>query len=127
MWDCVRCVHCTEYCPKEVAPLQAIERLRAEAINQGVVDNHGAKHVESMVDSIKRVGRLDEAAMTFKTLGFLRSLGMIPFGLKMEMHGKMPVPLIFPQIEKIEEVKKIYEEIEKKRRKETPNSQQADS
>jgi len=116
MWDCVRCVHCTQYCPKDVAPLQAIERLRAEAMKEGVVDNHGAKHVESMVDSVKRVGRLDEAAMTFKTLGFLRSLGMIPFGLKMEMHGKMPRPLIFPQIEKIEEVKKIYEEVEKRKK-----------
>ena len=69
-----------------------------------------------MVGSVKRVGRLDEAAMTFKTLGFLRSLGMIPFGLKMEMHGKMPMPLIFPQIEKIEEVKKIYEEVEKRKK-----------
>ena len=116
MWDCVRCVHCTQYCPKDVAPLQAIERLRAEAMKEGIVDNHGAKHVESMVDSVKRVGRLDEAAMTFKTLGFLRSLGMIPFGLKMEMHGKMPRPLIFPQIEKIEEVKKIYEEVEKRKK-----------
>ncbi|HBR18467.1 MAG TPA: succinate dehydrogenase [Deltaproteobacteria bacterium] len=116
MWDCVRCIHCTEYCPKDVAPLQAIERLRAEAIKEGVIDNDGARHVESMVDSVKRVGRLDEAAMTFKTLGFLRSLGMIPFGLKMEIHGKMPMPLIFPQIEKIEEVRKIYEEIEKKKR-----------
>ncbi|MBI5048407.1 MAG: succinate dehydrogenase/fumarate reductase iron-sulfur subunit [Deltaproteobacteria bacterium] len=116
MWDCVRCVNCTQYCPKDVAPLQAIERLRAEAINQGVIDNHGAKHVESMVDSVKRVGRLDEAAMTFKTLGFLRSIGMIPFGFRMEMHGKMPMPLIFPQIEKIEEVKKIYEEVKKRKK-----------
>lgn len=115
MWDCVRCVHCTEYCPKDVAPLQAIERLRACAMEEGVIDNHGARHVESMVDSVKRVGRLDEAAMTFKTLGFLRSLGMIPFGLKMEMHGKMPMPLIFPQIENMDEVKKIYEEIEKRK------------
>lgn len=115
VWDCVRCIHCTEYCPKDVAPLQAIERLRAEAMKEELTDNHGARHVESMVDSVKRVGRLDEAAMTFKTLGFLRSLGMIPFGLKMEIHGKMPMPLIFPQIEKIDEVKKIYEEIEKKK------------
>lgn len=116
MWDCIRCIHCTQYCPKDVKPLRQIERLRAEAIKQGILDNNGARHVESMVDSVKRVGRLDEAAMTFKTLGFLRSLGMIPFGLKMEMHGKMPMPLIFPQIEKIEEVKKIYEEIEKRKR-----------
>jgi len=53
--------------------------------------------------------------MTFKTLGFLRSLGMIPFGIKLEMHGKMPFPLIFPAIEGMDEVKKIYEEAEKKK------------
>ncbi|MCK4791901.1 MAG: succinate dehydrogenase/fumarate reductase iron-sulfur subunit [Desulfobacteraceae bacterium] len=112
MWSCVRCFHCTEYCPKEVAPLQAIERLRSRAIKKGVLDNQGAKHTTALVESVKRVGRLDEAAMTFKTLGFLRSLGMIPFGLKMEMHGKMPHPIIFPAIEDIEEVRSIYKKRE---------------
>ncbi|MBI5559707.1 MAG: succinate dehydrogenase/fumarate reductase iron-sulfur subunit [Deltaproteobacteria bacterium] len=117
VWDCVRCVHCTEYCPKDAAPLEAIERLRAKAIEEGVVENPGAKHVLSLVDSIKRVGRLDEAAMTFKTLGFLRSLGMIPFGLKMEIHGKLPHPIIFLAIEGMKEVKKIYSAVEKRRKK----------
>ncbi len=115
MWDCVRCVHCTEYCPKGVAPLEAIENLRAEAMQKGLDDNHGAKHVDSMVDSIKRLGRLDEATMTFQTLGFIRSLGMIPFGLKMQMHGKMPRPHLFPIIEGMDEVKKIYKAHEKER------------
>lgn len=113
MWNCVRCVHCTQYCPKGVSPLKQIESLRSRAIKEGVLDNPGAKHVEAMADSVKRVGRLDEAAMTFRTLGFLRSLGMIPFGLKMEKHGKMPKPIIFPQIENIAEVREIYEEAER--------------
>ena len=121
IWDCVRCVHCTQYCPKDVAPLQAIERLRAKAMKEDILDNHGAKHVESMVDSVRRTGRLDEAAMTFKTLGFLRSLGMIPFGIKLEMHGKMPFPLIFPAIEGMDEVKKIYETVEELRSKSKDN------
>lgn len=114
MWDCVRCAHCTEYCPKDVSPLKAIELLRSRAMKEGITDNHGARHVEAMANSVKRVGRLDEAAMTFKTLGFLRSLGMIPLGIKMEMHGKMPKPLIFAQIEGMDEVKKIYSEMEEK-------------
>lgn len=118
MWDCVRCVHCTQYCPKGVAPLKAIEELRSKAIKLGVTDNHGAKHALSMANSIRRVGRLDEAAMTFKTLGFLRSLGMIPFGIKMELHGKLPKPLILPQIEGMDEVKKIFNEVEGKEEKE---------
>lgn len=116
MWDCVRCVHCTQYCPKGVEPLKAIEMLRSRAIEEDITDNAGAKHVEAMADSVKRLGRLDEAAMTFKTLGFLRSLGMIPFGLKMELHGKMPRPHIFAQIDNIEEVKRIFEEREKEKK-----------
>jgi succinate dehydrogenase / fumarate reductase iron-sulfur subunit len=115
MWDCVRCVHCTEYCPKGVAPLKQIEMLRSAAMAKGIADNHGAKHVEAMVESVRKIGRLDEASMTFKTLGFLRSLGMIPLGFKMQMHGKMPHIHLFSQIEKIEEVKIIYEEIEREK------------
>lgn len=117
VWDCVRCVHCAEYCPKDVSPLEAIERLRSGAVKEGITDNHGAKHVLAMVESVKRVGRLDEAAMTFKTLGFLRSLGMIPFGIKMELHGKMPHPIIFPAIDNIEEVRTIFEAAEKKKKR----------
>ena len=111
MWDCTRCIHCTEYCPKGVEPLEAIERLREKAMTEGIDDNPGARHVMALVDSVRRVGRLDEAAMTFKTLGFLRSIGMIPFGLKMEIHGKMPHPILFPVIENIEEVRKIYKKV----------------
>jgi succinate dehydrogenase / fumarate reductase iron-sulfur subunit len=115
VWDCVRCFHCTEYCPKDVAPLRSIEKLRSRAIKSGIIDNHGAKHTLSMTDSIKRVGRLDEAAMTFKTLGFLRSLGMIPLGIKMQLHGKMPRPIIFPKIKGMDEIDKIYRVRYKKR------------
>ncbi|WKZ33492.1 MAG: succinate dehydrogenase/fumarate reductase iron-sulfur subunit [Thermodesulfobacteriota bacterium] len=114
IWDCVRCIHCTQYCPKDVKPLKQIESLRSAAMKAGVLDNPGARHVEAMADSVERFGRLDEAAMTFKTLGFLRSLGMIPLGLKLERHGKMPRPYLFPQIMEIDEVRAIYDEIEKK-------------
>jgi len=110
MWDCVRCVRCTQYCPKGVSPLKQIERLRSEAMKAGVLDNHGAKHVEAMAVSVEKFGRLDEAAMTFKTLGFLKSLGKIPMGIKLQLHGKMPHPYIAPQIEEIDEVRRIYKE-----------------
>lgn len=114
MWDCVRCVHCTQYCPKGVAPLRQIERLRSAAMKAGILDNPGAKHVEAMADSVEKFGRLDEAAMTFKTLGFLKSLGKIPLGIRMELKGKMPHPYIVPQIENIEEVRDIYKEADRK-------------
>ena len=80
----------------------------------GILDNPGARHVEALADSVEKFGRLDEAAMTFKTLGFLKSLGKIPLGIRMELHGKMPHPYIVPQIEEIEEVREIYKETGKR-------------
>ncbi len=118
IWDCVRCVSCTEVCPKDVAPLTTIEKLREEALAENLDDNPGAKHALALVDSVKRVGRLDEATMTFKTLGFLRSLGMIPFGLKMQLHGKMPHPILFPAIGKLDEVRGIYKVRDRQRKNE---------
>ncbi len=117
MWDCVRCFQCTEYCPKGVEPLKQIERLRGKAIEADIVENQGAHHVVSMTDSISRIGMVDEVAMTFKTLGVLRALGMIPFGLKMQMHGKAPMPHVLPRIENLEEIHKIYKIIEGKHNK----------
>jgi len=116
MWTCSRCIECTEVCPKDVKPLKAIEALRAEAIKAGITDNAGARHVVSMVDSVGRTGRLDEFTLTFRTLGLMRSIGMLPLGIRMELHGKMPLPTIFKAIDGIEEVKRIYGETEKEER-----------
>ncbi|MBE7415426.1 MAG: succinate dehydrogenase/fumarate reductase iron-sulfur subunit [Deltaproteobacteria bacterium] len=80
IWDCVRCLHCTQYCPKDVKPLKQIESLRSAAMKAGVLDNPGAKHVEAMADSVERFGRLDEGRHDLQDTGFLRSLGMIPLG-----------------------------------------------
>ncbi len=112
IWDCARCVMCNEYCPKGVEPMTAIERLRAEAIREGIVDNPGARHVEALIDSVRRVGRLDEAVYTFRSLGLLRTLGMLPLGIRLELHGKMPHPRIFPAIEGIEEVRELIKSVE---------------
>jgi len=112
MWDCVRCFHCTEYCPKGVEPLRQIERLRGAAIEKGITDNKGAHHVVSMTESIHRIGMVDEVVMMFKSLGLLRSIGMIPFGLKMQLHGKAPMPHVLPRIKNLEQIHKLYKQIE---------------
>jgi len=105
--------------------MRQIEKLREAAIKKGIHSNHGAKHALAMADSIRRFGRLDEAAMTYKTLGFLRSLGMIPLGIKMEFHGKMPKPLLFAQIKKLGEVKKIFKAIENEENKSASTKKKA--
>ncbi len=112
IWDCTRCIMCNEYCPKQVNPMTAIEKLRSEAIHAGIRENAGARHVEAMVDSVKRVGRLDEAMYSFKSLGLIRSIGMLPQGIRLELHGKMPMPVIFPAIDGIEELRELFKVVE---------------
>jgi succinate dehydrogenase / fumarate reductase iron-sulfur subunit len=45
VWDCTRCNYCVEVCPKGVAPMDRILALRRKAIEDGLVDTLGARHV----------------------------------------------------------------------------------
>ena len=107
VWDCTRCNLCIDRCPKDVRPLDQITKLRQEAIKAGIVDNKGVRHVMAFKSDIKSHGKLNETTMPLKTVGVLRSLGMIPMALRMQMKGKVPFPLL-KDIEGIEDIEKIY-------------------
>src|SRR5882757_4470475 len=51
IWDCTRCYFCNERCPKGVDPRDAIAKLGAEAIKQGIDHDMGAKHANWFVKS----------------------------------------------------------------------------
>ncbi len=107
MWDCTRCNLCIDRCPKEVRPLDQIIRLREEAVKEGITDNKGVRHIMAFVSDIRSSGKLNETTMPLKTVGILRTLGMIPMALRMQLKGKVPFP-IQKDIEGIEDVEKIY-------------------
>ena len=46
IWECTRCYFCNERCPKGVDPRDAIAKLGAEAMKEGIDDDMGAKHAE---------------------------------------------------------------------------------
>lgn len=110
-WDCTRCNLCIDRCPKGVRPLDQIEKIREEAVKAGIVNNKGVRHIMAFKSDIRSHGKLNETTMPLKTVGVLRSLGMIPMALRMQMKGKVPFP-IMKNIEGIEEVDKIYKIIE---------------
>ncbi len=110
-WDCTRCNLCIDRCPKGVRPLDQIVRIRQEAMKAGIKDNKGARHALAFQSDIKNHGKLNETTMPLKTVGIIRSLGMIPMALRMQMKGKVPFP-IQKDIEGIKEVKKIYKIME---------------
>ena len=69
IWDCTRCYFCQERCPKGVDPRDAIAKLGAESIKQGIDRDMGAKHANWFVTSAKTTGWLRETELVPKTQG----------------------------------------------------------
>jgi succinate dehydrogenase / fumarate reductase iron-sulfur subunit len=92
IWDCVRCNFCVEVCPKDVKPMEAIIRLRREALSAGLTDHPGATHITAFMDIVKHEGRLNEARMPLAMVwpNPLRMLAILPLGLRMFRKGKVP-------------------------------------
>ena len=92
IWDCVRCNFCVEVCPKDVKPMEAIIRLRREAIKADLGDSPGGRHITAFVDIVKKEGRLNESQQPMIMLWKSPSLFFqaMPVGLKMGLKGKLP-------------------------------------
>ena len=63
IYDCTHCFKCVDACPKGVAPMNQIMRLRRIAgdDHQIVDPNNGHRHEQAFVDNIRRNGLLHEA------------------------------------------------------------------
>lgn len=109
IWDCVRCNFCVEVCPKDVKPMEAIIRLRRAALEAGLTSSGGARHVTGFAEIVQHEGRLNEALMPLKIVGFnlRRLLRVVPLGIKMLLKGKVPNPLA-PPIPGIAQIRSIF-------------------
>ncbi len=64
IYDCTHCFSCIDACPKGVAPMDQIMRLRRKAGEEGIVDpNNGHNHVHAFVNMIEKKGTNDEALL----------------------------------------------------------------
>jgi succinate dehydrogenase / fumarate reductase iron-sulfur subunit len=63
MYDCTHCFMCIDACPKGVAPMSQIMRLRRRAGNDHEIEdrNNGYRHEHAFVKNIRRNGLLHEA------------------------------------------------------------------
>lgn len=108
IWDCTRCNLCVEVCPKDVKPMEAIIRLRRAALDAGLTTSGGARHVIGFTSLIHQFGRLNEALMPIKIVGWnpFRAWRIIPLGVKMLRHGKVPNPVgaHFPGIRQVQSI-----------------------
>jgi succinate dehydrogenase / fumarate reductase iron-sulfur subunit len=71
IYDCTHCFNCVDACPKGVAPMNQIMRLRRVAgADEHIVDrNNGHRHEESFVTLVKDYGLLHEAELLPRSYG----------------------------------------------------------
>ena len=65
IYDCTHCFSCIDACPKGVAPMDQIMRLRRKAEENGIESdpNNGHNHVAAFTKIIEKKGTLDEALL----------------------------------------------------------------
>ncbi len=136
IYDCTHCFSCIDACPKGVAPMDQIMRLRRKAGEEGIDDpNHGHNHEAAFVKIIEKKGTLDEGLLLQESFapgvkGKLKPskaaikelLGSIPTVLRAIKTGKgrsvsKLVPGIHPKLPggAQDEVKAIYKHAEEHR------------
>ena len=137
MYDCTHCFSCIDACPKDVAPMNQIMRLRRLATDEQEIDdfNNGRRHELAFVKNIEKKGTLDESLLLQESyapgikgkliprLTAIKGLfGSIPTAVRGIRTGKMrSVPKLIPGVhhklpgDAQDHVKKIYERAEESR------------
>jgi succinate dehydrogenase / fumarate reductase iron-sulfur subunit len=93
IWDCTRCYFCTERCPKGVDPRDAIAKLGAESIKEGIDRDMGAKHAKWFIKSAETTGWLRETELVPKTQGIVSAVKQTKFAIGLARKGKVPPPV----------------------------------
>ena len=109
IWDCTRCYFCNERCPKGVDPRDAIAKLGAEAMKNGIDRDMGAKHAKWFVTSAKTTGWLRETELVPKTQGILASIKEMKFAMGLAVKGKVPPPFPPHVAADVDESRALYD------------------
>jgi succinate dehydrogenase / fumarate reductase, iron-sulfur subunit len=109
IWDCTRCYFCNQRCPKGVDPRDAIAKLGAESIKEGIEHDMGAKHAKWFVHSAKTTGWLREEELIPHTVGLISTIKQTKFALGLARHGKIrPIPFPPHTAKDVKESRALY-------------------
>ena len=131
LYDCTHCFACIEVCPKDVAPMSQIMRLRRRATGDFGIkdDNNGYGHEKAFVGLIEKYGTLHEAQLLPRSFGqgslvrgqtdpaaVKQLVESAPTAVRGLLSGKVSPKkaLLHHKLPDQKEVKRIYKEIESK-------------
>jgi len=93
IYDCTHCFKCIDACPKGVAPMNQIMRLRRRAgTDHGIVDrNNGHRHESAFGTLVKQGGLLHEAELLPRSYGGDSFFGKFAPPAALELIDSLPV------------------------------------
>jgi succinate dehydrogenase / fumarate reductase iron-sulfur subunit len=124
IYDCTHCFNCIEACPKGVAPMSQIMRLRRIAGSDYEIadDNNGHRHEQAFVQNIEKNGLLHEADLLpdsyggkFHPRAVPELLDSLPVILRALQRGKVtPRKALLHSHKAPGEVKRIFKHVHDK-------------
>jgi succinate dehydrogenase / fumarate reductase iron-sulfur subunit len=124
IYDCTHCFNCIDACPKGVAPMSQIMRLRRIASADHEIEdrNNGYRHEHAFVKNIERNGLLHEADLLpdsyggkFHPRAAPELISSLPVVTKALARGKVtPAKALLHPHKAPKEVKRIFKEIHDK-------------
>jgi succinate dehydrogenase / fumarate reductase iron-sulfur subunit len=124
IYDCTHCFNCIEACPKGVAPMSQIMRLRRIAgSDHGIEDrNNGHRHEKAFVKNIEKHGLLHEADLLpdsyggkFHPRAVPELINSLPVILQALRRGKVtPAKALLHPHKAPKDVKRIFRQIHEK-------------
>ncbi|HEX2231750.1 MAG TPA: succinate dehydrogenase iron-sulfur subunit [Thermoleophilaceae bacterium] len=131
IYDCTHCFACIEVCPKDVAPMSQIMRLRRRATADYEIKdrNNGYGHEQAFTNLIEKYGTLFEAQLLPRSFGdgslikgqtepsaVRQLMESLPTALRGLKSGKVTPKkaLTHPKLPDQDQVRRIFKEIESK-------------
>ena len=131
IYDCTHCFACVEVCPKDVAPMNQIMRLRRRATGDHEIkdDNNGYGHEKAFVNLIEKYGTLHEAQLLPRSFGdgslvkgqvrpsaVKQLVESMPTAVRGLASGKVTPrkALLHPKLPDQDQVRRIFNEVESK-------------
>jgi succinate dehydrogenase / fumarate reductase iron-sulfur subunit len=131
IYDCTHCFACIEVCPKDVAPMSQIMRLRRRATADYEIKdrNNGYGHEQAFTKLIEKYGTNHEAQLIPRSFGdgslikgqtepsaVKQLLEMAPAAVRAVASGKVTPKKVFlhPKLPDQSQVRRIFKEIESK-------------
>jgi succinate dehydrogenase / fumarate reductase iron-sulfur subunit len=92
IYDCTHCFMCIDACPKDVAPMSQIMRLRRRAGSDfGIEDaNNGERHEEAFVSLVHTYGLLNEAELLPRSYGGNSAIAKFKPSAAKELASSLP-------------------------------------